>query len=149
MTNEYGVDVAYFKKELTTLLQSLPNRPPEELQRYLLRLAEVAAPLAKAVTSKPILEKKMFTVKVSKKYLTTFGDASLIGLCFELGYDFKDSLTIEFEQSSIGYRESHGPDEIIIPEFVPMCLAQDIVSLMHRGIDVKISQYIQNSDESK
>lgn len=48
MKNRYGVDESYFKKELTRLSKSLPNRTPDELHRYLLRLAEVAKPLDNA-----------------------------------------------------------------------------------------------------
>lgn len=40
MTNRYGVDVSYFKKELARLSRSLDDRPPDELRRYLLRLAD-------------------------------------------------------------------------------------------------------------
>ena len=42
MTNRYGVDVAYFTKELKALSDSLIDRTPEELERYLKRLADVA-----------------------------------------------------------------------------------------------------------
>ena len=44
MENRYGVDVEYFKKELAALSRSLPNRTPDELDRYLRRLADVAKP---------------------------------------------------------------------------------------------------------
>jgi hypothetical protein len=47
MTNRYCVDVAYFKKELASLSRSLEDRTPEELYRYLLKLAEVARPITK------------------------------------------------------------------------------------------------------
>jgi hypothetical protein len=47
MTNRYGVDVAYFTKELAALSKSLENRTPDELHRYLLRLADVAKPVEK------------------------------------------------------------------------------------------------------
>ena len=46
MTNRYGVDVPYFKKELATLIRSLPDRTPDELQRYLSSLAITAAPMS-------------------------------------------------------------------------------------------------------
>lgn len=38
------LDVDYFRKELTMLLNTLDNRSPEELTRYLRRLADVADP---------------------------------------------------------------------------------------------------------
>ena len=41
MLNRYGVDVSYFKSELDNLKKSLNNRTPEELYRYLLRLAKI------------------------------------------------------------------------------------------------------------
>ena len=43
MKNRYGVDVSYFRNELIKLNESLENRPPEELHRYLLKLVEVAS----------------------------------------------------------------------------------------------------------
>jgi hypothetical protein len=40
------------------------------------------------------------------------------------------------------YRRKHnGPDEIIIPEFVPMCLSMDLLTLMNRGIKIEIGEY--------
>lgn len=42
MKNRYGVDVDYFKKELQSLIRSLPDRTPEELYRYLCVLSRVA-----------------------------------------------------------------------------------------------------------
>jgi hypothetical protein len=83
----------------------------------------------------------MFTVKIPREFLATFGSSCLTGLCFQKGFDFKDDLRIEFEQSSIEYRQAHGPDEIIIPEFVPMCLAEDLLSLAKRGFKIKIGEY--------
>jgi len=44
MTNRFGVDTEYFKRELAVLSKSLPNRTPDELYRYLIRLANVAMP---------------------------------------------------------------------------------------------------------
>jgi len=44
MSNKYGVDTDYFKRELTSLIKSLPNRPPEELWRYLMVLAKIVEP---------------------------------------------------------------------------------------------------------
>jgi len=42
MYNRFGVDVDYFKKELSALSKSLDNRPPDELARYLSVLADCA-----------------------------------------------------------------------------------------------------------
>lgn len=43
MKNRYGVDITYFEKELDALKASLPNRTPEELKLYLLRLANIVS----------------------------------------------------------------------------------------------------------
>jgi hypothetical protein len=40
--NRYGVDVGYFARELRSLMESLPNRKPDELTLYLRRLINVA-----------------------------------------------------------------------------------------------------------
>jgi hypothetical protein len=58
MTNRYGVDVAYFTKELAMLSRSLDDRTPEELERYLLRLSEVAKPPKKVERRKTVAPKR-------------------------------------------------------------------------------------------
>ena len=40
--NRYGVDVAYFTKELNKLVRDLGNHTPEELARALVRLSNAA-----------------------------------------------------------------------------------------------------------
>jgi len=42
MANRYGIDTAYFERELDALKASLEDRTPEELARYLTTLAAVA-----------------------------------------------------------------------------------------------------------
>lgn len=42
MTNEYGLDVYYFKDKLELLATRVHNYTPEELSRALSRFAEVA-----------------------------------------------------------------------------------------------------------
>ena len=42
--NSHGVDVGYFARELDALSKSLPNRTKKELNRYLIRLAEIVGP---------------------------------------------------------------------------------------------------------
>jgi hypothetical protein len=44
MNNRYGIDVSYFKKELTSLSESLPDRTKEELYNYLTTLANIVKP---------------------------------------------------------------------------------------------------------
>jgi len=53
MTNRFGVDTEYFKRELAVLSKSLPNRTPDELYRYLIRLANVAMPPKSELAESP------------------------------------------------------------------------------------------------
>lgn len=41
MTNEYGLDVDYFKKKLELILRDVGNYTPDEMYRELSRLADV------------------------------------------------------------------------------------------------------------
>jgi hypothetical protein len=58
MTNRYGVDVAYFKKELAALSKSLPDRTPDELARYFIVLHNIALPIPKSKESRPTVRAK-------------------------------------------------------------------------------------------
>lgn len=42
MTNEYGLDVRYFRSKLSTVINGLENYTPDELARELVRLADTA-----------------------------------------------------------------------------------------------------------
>jgi len=63
--NRYGVDVAYFRKELDCLKGTLDNRPPEELGRYLRRLSKVADPTYETSVSIPVPEPKQVANSMS------------------------------------------------------------------------------------
>jgi len=85
----------------------------------------------------------MKTIKISKQILENIGSNSLQGLIFKEFEDIPKELRIEFEQTSIEYRKGHnGPDDIILPEFVPMVLCESIVSLTNQGIKIEIGEYV-------
>ncbi len=44
MENEYGLDVAYFRKNLKLLVRDVDRYAPEEMSRALMRLSIVADP---------------------------------------------------------------------------------------------------------
>lgn len=82
------------------------------------------------------------TIDISKRMLETLGTASLEGLLFELGLGEPQPLTLRFEVRSLSWCQEHGgPDQIILPEFVPMCLAKSMVSLVKKGYDLTIEEY--------
>ncbi|MDO8641471.1 MAG: hypothetical protein Q7R33_08050 [Nitrosarchaeum sp.] len=83
----------------------------------------------------------MKTLKISKTMLETFGDHSLEGLIYKTFNEFPKDLRIEFEQSTMTWRqENKGPEEIIIPEFVPMTLCKSILSLS-KQLNLEIDEY--------
>ena len=84
------------------------------------------------------------TVRFTHDTLKTFGNFTLIGMISEMLSPAENLLsikmvTLEFEQTSYNFRyQNGGPLEISIPEYAPMCLIQDILSLIRHGISVSI-----------
>lgn len=75
------------------------------------------------------------------------GDATLMGMYAEAQYadhrgenkfDHK-RVVLEIEQTSYRYRRDNGgPAEMIVTEFVPMCIINDVLSFQRHGIDLKV-----------
>jgi hypothetical protein len=93
----------------------------------------------------------MFIQKISKEALTKMGSNSLIGMLtaypqmFErLREGLDTDLRIEFEETSTEWKKQHGgPDEIIIPEYVPGCLVRDIIYLCRQypTLSITVAEY--------
>jgi len=82
-------------------------------------------------------------IRISKADLERIGDCSLEGaLAKEELFPPKDVIIL-FEQTSPSFRQRNdGPEEIIITEYVPMCLCRSICTLIQRGYNViKIDEY--------
>lgn len=73
-----------------------------------------------------------------------YGSNTLQGLYanefLRLGIEPPKEITLEVHQTSMDYRRQNGgPAELIIPEFMPLCLIQDILSMQNRhGITINI-----------
>ena len=81
-------------------------------------------------------------VQISKEQLPSMASCSLIGLITKQNIP-PGPLTIQFEQSSFQWKqEHHGPDDIIVPEHLPMCLCEDIVTLIHMGYTITVGEYV-------
>lgn len=86
-------------------------------------------------------------IRISKEQLSTMGGNSLVGMVGRAGvggkYAPSEELVILFEQTSTEWREKHGgAEEIIVPEYLPMCLCGDIVTLIQLGFTkIKIGEY--------
>ncbi len=64
-SNQWGVDVRYFSRELDALKNSLPSRKPDELHRYLLRLAAIVEPAQAQATDHQQLKAEIAAKKRS------------------------------------------------------------------------------------
>jgi len=83
------------------------------------------------------------------------GDATLLGMYAEKVYaDHRGDnsldhsrVVLEFEQTSYWYRKNNGgPAEMIVPEFVPLCVVKDILSFQKQNIDVSVEIVEINND---
>lgn len=87
----------------------------------------------------------MEIIQISKKDLEGIGSAYLFGRIakhFNMVIPKDAVIRFEFEQSSLDYRRDHGgPDEIILTEYAPMCLCEDIINLMKQGYNIEIGEY--------
>ncbi|MFA5766432.1 MAG: hypothetical protein WC919_00725 [Candidatus Paceibacterota bacterium] len=82
----------------------------------------------------------MNIVQISKDQFERMGSGSLVGKVAE---KFPPSeVTIKFEQTTLNWRKANGgPEEIIVPEYLPMCLCGDIVDLIRLGYKLTIDEY--------
>lgn len=86
----------------------------------------------------------MSEIVLTKKQLETIGDGSLLGFAFNAGI-VPGPVTIRFEQSSLAYRQkTDGPDWVLLPEYVPMCLCQGILDLIRHGYTVVIEEIVKD-----
>jgi len=69
MRNRYGVDTAYFERELDALKASLEDRTPEELRVYFLRLANIVSNLENISDNAKTPEQKFLRV-IAQLYAT-------------------------------------------------------------------------------
>jgi hypothetical protein len=88
----------------------------------------------------------MNIIQVSKEEFQRMGSGSLVGKVAE---KFPPSeVIIKFEQTSLNWRKCNGgPDEIIVPEYLPMCLCGDIVDLIRLGYRLTIDEYPERREK--
>lgn len=81
-------------------------------------------------------------IKLMKKALETIGSSSLLGRVGISGKLPPATVLILFETFSPEQcRKAGNPDEIIIPEYVPMCLCKDMLALTKVGYSVEIGEW--------
>lgn len=82
----------------------------------------------------------MNIILIGKDEFERMGSGSLVG---KVATRFPPSLiAIQFEQTTFNWRKANGgPEEIIVPEYLPMCLCADIVELIRLGYKLTIGEY--------
>lgn len=55
-------------------------------------------------------------------------------------------VTLQFVQTTNKYREKHGPQHWIMPEYASMCLASNIAYLVEIGIKLKIETLYEDPE---
>jgi hypothetical protein len=84
----------------------------------------------------------MNTIRISKEQLASLGSNSLQGMIFNKFRELPRDLRIEFEQTSLGWRKAHnGPEDMIVPEYMPLVLSESILSLSKHCKNIEIGEY--------
>ncbi len=87
----------------------------------------------------------MKTINITKQMLEAIASHSLEGILYDQGVREPCELTLSFQQSSLSWRElNDGPEALIMPEYVPMCLCESIVNLIKQGFKVSIWHFEQD-----
>ncbi len=87
----------------------------------------------------------MNILDITKQDLETIGTRSLEGLLLKYDMAEPGPITLRFQQSSAAWKHQYGgPDSLIMPEHVPMCLCESIVNLQRQGFTVTIEHFIQD-----
>lgn len=96
--------------------------------------------------------KQPLTIRIKHSLWSVVGTCTLMGLYAEAMLANQDrdekTLVLEIEQTSFEYRKARGgPEEIIVPEFMPPCLIEDVLTLSRRGVDIHVRTVDTNSPE--
>jgi hypothetical protein len=89
----------------------------------------------------------MLELRVSKKELELWGANSLEGCLAIEGYlakegFYQEPIRILFEQWSPEKVEAEsGPDMLLLPEYLPLCLCESVISLTQRGVKLEFGVY--------
>jgi len=86
----------------------------------------------------------MKQIKIYKSDLATFGADSLIGMIVGEGITPPNAVELLFEQTPMEWRRMiGGPEEIIVPEYLLLCFAGDILKLQKLGYELHIGQFYE------
>lgn len=90
-------------------------------------------------------------VDVDQKLLETFGTLSLTGVILsklsqDQGFGKEgDVVVLKFHTSSLTYCRNHsGPRTLLMPDYAPMCLIENILGLSAKGVKFEIVEVQDN-----
>jgi hypothetical protein len=87
----------------------------------------------------------MTTLRIKRSDWERFATSSLEGLLMGAGLHPNDDVTLEIEQTSLAWRTEHGgPDLLLVPEYVPMCILESVIKLIGMGCKVSIVEITEH-----
>lgn len=78
-------------------------------------------------------------IEIGKEFWETCGQTSLQGYLYERGAVAPGPVTLVMKQTPYSWRQQHGGPEIyLVPEFMPYCLIESILSLVESGYKIDL-----------
>ena len=75
------------------------------------------------------------TIVLDEQTHFNMGSRSLVG---KVG--LAKEVLLVFPQTSMEYRKKHGPNQWFIPEYVMMCILEDVLFLTSQGVSISIKE---------
>lgn len=83
-----------------------------------------------------------YTLRIDSKFMETFGSSTLSGALANkygaVSFSEMKEVTLMFVQTTRHWREKHGPEYWVMPEYSPMCFAENLLHLQSRGLKINI-----------
>jgi hypothetical protein len=84
-------------------------------------------------------------VQVTETFLERFATGTLVGTLVTENPGFGmpgDTATLVFHTSSLHYCERNGgPRAVVMQDYTPMCLVQDVCRLLEMGVTLRIEEF--------
>jgi hypothetical protein len=93
-------------------------------------------------------------IEITERFLSTCGTGTLLGVLVSKCPDHRfgtdgvahdDEVVLSFHTSSLRYCQQHGePRSIVMNDYTPMCLVQDVLRLREMGVRVIVENNPQD-----
>jgi hypothetical protein len=78
------------------------------------------------------------TIYISKKLLENCATGTLVTEVYNHCSGPACAVELVFEETSLDYRQKHGPESLLMMEYTPACLVEDIVTLIRQGFEITV-----------